>query len=328
MWILSGALGGCASWQPAAPSLSGQTIVVTGASSGLGQGVALALARRQANVVLAARRADVLEGVARAVQASGGQALVVPTDVSRPDDVTALAEAARGRFGRIDVWINNAGVAAIGRFDEIPVDDHLRLLDVNLKGVVLGSHAALRVFKQQRRGTLVNLGSVESEVPLAYQASYVASKAGVLNLGRALNEELRLAAFADVHVVTVMPWAVDTPLFDHAANHSGHTLRMIALDDPAVVVEAIVGAVDDPQEEVTPGWKAPLVTVMHRWFPDAVERFAADLYHRAQMEKAPPAPSTSGSLHEPLREGRGVEGRVRARMAAEDAAPMPGERTR
>jgi short-subunit dehydrogenase len=173
-------------------AVAGKTYVVTGASSGLGRGVALELGAMRANVVLAARQANVLEEVATQVKAAGGTPLVVPTDVARPQDVQRLLDAALARFGRVDVWINNAGVGAIGPFGAIPVEDHARVVDVNLKGVIYGSHAALRQFSAQGGGTLVNIGSVESEVPLAYHASYASTKAAVLSLGRALNEELRL----------------------------------------------------------------------------------------------------------------------------------------
>lgn len=98
--------------------------------------------------------------------------------------------------------------------------DHARLVDVNLNGVIYGSHAALRRFKTQGFGTLVNIGSVETEVPLAYQASYAASKAAVLSLSRALNEELRLSGINTIKVATILPWATDTPFFEHAANYT------------------------------------------------------------------------------------------------------------
>lgn len=228
--------------------------------------------------------------------------------------------AAVARFGRIDVWINNAGVVAIGRFEDIPVADHSRLIDVNLKGVIYGSHVAIRQFRAQGFGTLVNIGSVESQVPLAYQASYAASKAGVLSLGRALNEEMRLAGIKTIAVATVMPWAADTPLFTHAANYSGHTPRMVALDDPQKAVDAIVHVSLHPREEFSVGWKAWGASLVHRLFPDLTERIAADIAHRAQIESAPPAPPTAGNLHVPMPEGTAVDGGVRQRMEEEDAA--------
>src|SRR3712207_4077590 len=155
--MLGALLAGCAApsrlRQSDQPRIAGRTFVVTGASSGFGRGVALKLASYGANVVLAARRTEVLEEAAGEVRAAGGQPLVVTTDVAKPEQVERLADAAVERFGRIDVWINNAGIGAIGRFEEIPVEDHARIIDVNFKGVVYGSHAALRQFRRQGAGT-------------------------------------------------------------------------------------------------------------------------------------------------------------------------------
>lgn len=302
--------------------VAGKTYVVTGASSGFGRGVALRLGEMHANVVLAARRTEVLNEVARALEASGGKALVVTTDVARMQDVQRLADSAVQRFGRIDVWINNAAVGAIGPFEAVPVEDHARVIDVNVKGVIYGSHAALQQFRKQGRGVLINIGSVESEVPLAYHASYSASKAAVLGLGRALNEELRLAGLrGPIEVATVMPWATDTPFFDHAANYTGRTARMPAMDDAGKVVDYIVFTSLYPREEVPTGWKARGAIWSHHIAPDLTERISADIAHTSQMENAPPTlPPTSGSLHQPMPSGTGVDGGVRVRMEREDAA--------
>jgi short-subunit dehydrogenase len=307
--------------------IAGKTYVITGASSGFGRGVALRLAGLKANVVLAARRTDVLNEVARQATAAGGAALVVTIDVANPQDVRRLAEATLQRFGRIDVWINNAAVGAIGTFDTIPVEDHARVVDVNLKGVIYGSHVALQQFRKQRAGVLINVGSVESEVPQAYHASYSATKAAVLSLGRTLNEELRLDGLrGPIEVATVMPWAADTPFFDHAANYTGRTARMPAMDPPEKVVEYIVHASVHPSEEVPAGWKARSAIWSHHIAPDLTERVSANIAHTSQMEHAPPAqPPTSGSLYQPMQTGTGVEGGVRARMEREDAARKKAE---
>lgn len=300
--------------------VAGKTYVITGASSGIGRGTALRLAALRANVVLAARRTDLLREVAAQAQAAGGTAMVSTVDVANPDDMLRLAETAATRFGRIDVWINNAGVGAIGNFDDIPLADHARVVDVNLKGVIYGSYAALHQFKLQGGGTLINIGSIESVVPQAYHASYSATKAAVLALGRALNEELRLDGANGITVSTVMPFATDTPFFEHAANYSGGTPRMPAMDDPAKAVDAIVYASLYPREEVPVGWKAYGAIVGHWLAPDIAERVSANAARKYQFDTAPPAPPTSGSLHAPQPNGRGVDGGVRERMARENGA--------
>jgi short-subunit dehydrogenase len=302
-------------------AVAGKTYVLLGASSGLGRGVALKLATAGVNLVLGARRTEVLNEVARAATEAGSEVAVVTTDISQPRDVQYLAEEATRQFGTVDVWINFVGVGAIGAFWDIPIEDHARLIDVNLKGVIFGSHAALRLFRSQGYGTLINLGSIDSELPLAYQGSYSASKAGVLSLGRVLNEELRLADLSDtIKVSTVMPWAVDTPWWGHAANYSGGTPRMGMMDDPDPVVDAIIRTSIDPREEKSIGWKAKASDISHHLMPDATEIFSANLAQKYQIEEAPPSPHTTGAIYEPMRSGQGIDDGVRERMKREDAA--------
>ncbi|MFA7679934.1 MAG: SDR family NAD(P)-dependent oxidoreductase [Pigmentiphaga sp.] len=295
----------------------GETVVITGASSGFGRGVALELAAMGANVVLAARRTDELEALALEINTEGGTALPVTADVSAAGDVARLATAAIERFGRIDVWINNVGVGALGLFWDIPIDDHARVIDVNLKGLIYGAHEALRRFLAQGFGTLVNIGSIDSQVPLAYQASYAASKAAVLSLSRSLNEELRLVGNTDIKVGTIMPWAVDTPWWTHAANYSGHAPRMAAMDDPKVVIDAIVAACLNPKEEQPVGWKAHASNVSHHLFPDMTERMTARIADR-EVHKASLLPNTAGAIHEPMSGTATISGGIRERMRRED----------
>ncbi len=300
--------------------LRGKTIVITGASSGLGRGAAEKLAEQGAKVVIAARRGRVLDDLAEQIRAAGGIALVVEVDVSAPDDIARLAAAALESFGRIDVWINNVGIGALGAFWEVPIEDHARVIDVNLKGLLYGAHAALRQFRAQGEGILVNVGSVESEVPLVYQSSYAASKAAVLSLGRGLNEELRLTGeHRTIKVGTIMPWAVDTPWWTHAANYTGQAPRMAPMDDPASTIDAIVQACTSPKEEHRVGAKAHVADISHRLFPDLTERLSAKTAD-AESQKGSTVPPTTGAIYAPIDEGTTVEGGIRDRMRREDAA--------
>jgi short-subunit dehydrogenase len=329
LFLLSAAalLTGCSTALSTADrqQLAGRTYVITGASSGFGRGVAVKLGTQHANVVLAARRTNLLEEVANEIRAAGGTPLVVTTDVSRAEDMQRLVDAAVARFGKIDVWINDVGVGVIGRFWNAPIEDYSRLIDVNLKSVVYGSYVAIRQFRKQGGGTVVNLGSIDSEVPLAYQATYSATKAGVLSLGRALNEEIRRSDVKNIQVATVMPWAVDTPWWQHAANYSGGTPRMAAMDDPEKIVNAIVYVSLHPKEELPVGWKARGSYISHRLFPDLTERISGNIAHKYQIETAPPAPPTKGTLYDPMQAGAGVEGGVRERMKQEAKEPKPPE---
>jgi short-subunit dehydrogenase len=313
-------LSGCATWELGSRGqrqIAGKTVVIAGASSGFGRGVAEQLGAYKANVVIGARRADLLEEVAGQVRAGGGTALVVPMDISKPEDVQRLAERAIEQYGRIDVWINMAGVGVIGRFWDIPLEDQARIVDINLKGFIYGSQAAVRQFRAQGYGRLINMGSIESVNPLAYHASYAATKAGVLNLGQALNHELRLDGHRNIRVITVEPWAVDTPFWRHAANYSGGTPRMAAMDPPRKVVNATIRACLRRRNELPVGWKANGAWLSHRVFPRMTERLSANIIHRYQIVHAPPAPPGPGAVHEPMEAGRGVSDGVRQRIREE-----------
>lgn len=299
-------------------TVTGATIVITGASSGFGRGTALALAAMGANVVLTARRTAALEELAAEIVANHGSVLFLTSDVSDPRDVVRLAEAAIDRFGQIDVWINNVGIGALGLFWDIPPEVHARVIDVNLKGLIYGAHEALRHFLVQGYGTLINVGSIDSEVPLAYQASYAATKAGVLSLSRSLNEELRLTGNESIKIGTIMPWAVDTPWWTHAANYSGHAPRMAAMDDPQIVVDAIVAACTDPKEEQPVGWKAQASNMSHHVFPELTERMSANIAN-SEVHKAAVVPHTVGAIYEPMAGTEKIDGGIRERMQREDA---------
>lgn len=295
-------------------AVTGRIWVVTGASSGIGRGVAERAGALGARVVLAARRAEALEEVAAVVRAAGGEALVVPTDVAHPDAVEALAAAAEGRFGRIDVWFNNAGVAPIGRFEDIPPAHHARTVEVNLNGVIFGSHAALRRFRAQGFGTLLNMASVEGRVPLAYHASYAATKHGIIGLDGALRQELRLGGLDRVRLVTIMPWAVDTPFWANAGVHMGRAPRAPAMDPARDVADAIVwAAIHAPSGEFPVGFKAGAAVLGAQLAPGLTNRIAADAIHRMQMQQAPPVPDRPGNLFAPSPAPPTVEGGFRAR---------------
>ncbi len=298
--------------------IKGSVIVVLGASSGFGRGAAEELGRRGAKVVLASRRDNLLLEVEEHIKAAGGEAVSVHCDISNAGEVHQVAQAALEKFGRIDVWINNVGVGALGYFWGIPIEDQARVIDVNLKGLMYGAYAALKQFRNQGYGVLVNTGSIDSEVPLAFQTTYAATKAGVLSMSRSLNEELRLSGDSHgIKVATIMPWAVDTPWWTHAANYTGHQPRMAAMDDPGIVVNAIIKACTHPKEEMPVGPKARASNWSHHLFGDLTERTTASIAKR-EVDQAGPLAPTSGSIYEPMQEGGGVEGGIRERMKAED----------
>ncbi len=286
--------------------IRGATVVITGASSGIGRASALAFAREGANLALAARRGDALEEVRRACEALGAQAIVSALDVADAAAVEALAEAAVARFGRIDVWINNAGVGVIGAFEEAPLDLHRRTIDTNLIGGLNGSYAAMRRFVAQGRGVLINNISLGGFAPAPYAAAYTASKFGLRGLTASLRQEA--AAHPGVAVCGVFPAIIDTPGLAHGANQSGRRIDAGPLIYPAEdVAQTFVSLVRSPRAETAVGWPARAAQIGHGLFPRLVERMTGAVA-RAAMRRAGPAPRTRGALLAPMPEGRSVDG--------------------
>ncbi len=201
--------------------LSEQTVVITGASSGIGLATALAAARKGARVVLAARDEAVLAATAKAICDDGGEAIHVVADVAKRKDVEAIAEAAIKAYGGFDTWVNNAGVGIIGRIADVSEEDHRHLFDTNFWGVVHGSIVAAKAMAI-RGGAIINLGSVASDVGLPLQGMYSASKHAVKGFSDALRIELQ-AAEAPVSVTLIKPASIDTPFALHARNYTQGT---------------------------------------------------------------------------------------------------------
>jgi NADP-dependent 3-hydroxy acid dehydrogenase YdfG len=172
------------------PGIEGKVIVITGASSGIGEATALLLTERGAKAILGARGSDRLEALANRIAAAGGEAAYAPTDVKRREDLSNLVRLAVDRYGKLDVLVGNAGVAPISLLDEIRVEDWEEMIDVNLKGVLYGIAAALPVFRSQGFGHFVNVISTAGIQITPIMAVYAATK----NAVRTITEGLRLEA--------------------------------------------------------------------------------------------------------------------------------------
>lgn len=171
--------------------LLGRVVVVTGASSGIGAACALAFVSKGAKVVLAARRAQRLERLVERLGAAGGEALAVATDVTDEDAVANLFEQAMARFGRLDVLINNAGIADSTPAEDTPLDLWRKVIDTNLTSAFLCARAAIPIMKRQGHGRIINVGSISAKVPRADSPAYSASKWGLDGLTRALAIDCR-----------------------------------------------------------------------------------------------------------------------------------------
>jgi NAD(P)-dependent dehydrogenase (short-subunit alcohol dehydrogenase family) len=246
--------------------LAEQVVVITGASSGIGRETARLFAQRGAAVVLAARDEAALREVAAEVDALGGRSLAVPTDVTDMAQMQRLADEAVRQFGRIDIWVNNAGVAVYGAVERTPIEELRRVIEVDLLGTMQGAKAALPHLRLSG-GTLINVSSIAGERALPLLSAYCAAKHGVIGFSDALRMEL-IDEDAHVAVTTILPSSIDTPFFKHARSRLGVLPRpMPPVYEPAAVAEAIVWAAEHPTRQIVVGGGGKAIALMQRLSP-------------------------------------------------------------
>jgi NAD(P)-dependent dehydrogenase (short-subunit alcohol dehydrogenase family) len=279
-------------------------VVVTGASSGIGRATAYALAAEGARLALLGRRLQPLAATARECAERGGEALPIPVDVNHREAVDAAAERAVADWGGFDVWVNNAAVSQFGRIDETPPEVYDRVLTTNLLGCVNGSRAAIRQFRRQGHGRLINVSSVVGMVGQTYTSAYVASKWAIIGLSQSLRMELQDTP--DITVSTVLPASIDTPIFRHAANYTGRAVRaMNPVYPPEQVADAICALIRRPKRYVIVGNAGRMLALLRRLSPAMAEWMMARQVEKAHLDQDREAPHSAGNVLEPLDTGDG-----------------------
>lgn len=277
--------------------LDQQVMVITGASSGIGLATAEAAARKGVKLVLAARSEQTLNDVAQKIKQAGGAAVAVVCDVASREQVERVAATAISRFGRIDTWVNDAGVAIYGRLDEVSEQDSRRLFDTNFWGVVNGSLAALPHLKRQG-GALINVGSEVSEAVVPLLGMYSASKHAVKGFTDALRVEIEEVDKAPVSITLIQPTAVDTPFPQHGKNYMDQEPKLpTPMIEPQQVADAILDAAVTPTRSKKVGVMAKVNTLVAKLIPSMGDKMAAKQVDRQQYDEPPRNPD--GALYQP-----------------------------
>lgn len=309
--------------QPIIRSNDRKVAVITGASSGIGRATALKFAEKGYDLAIAARRLEELQEVARECEMYGASVLPVLTEASEDESIHDLAHDTIDTYGRIDVWINNAGVYMVGKFEDLPLKDIHRLMEVNFFGYVHGSHAALTQFRKQGYGTLINVSSVNAAAPQPYVSIYSASKAAVRAMDESLRMELKLEGLADtIQVCTVFPASIDTNLFQNAANYSGKEVRAVEpVYDPEYVAGRMYQLTEKPKREKYIGPIGTLMALQRTHMPGSYEKQVGKFTDVELLGEQPESPSV-GNLYAPLTFNRGVRGGWREKRIRADRFNM------
>lgn len=287
-------------------SLVGKTVVITGATSGVGRATAEAFANEGANVVIVARGH---EGVSETVQFCkelGANAIGVSADVSSADDVARVAREALKINGRIDVWVNNAGVMASGKFEEIPMEIHEGVIKTNLFGYMHGAYEAIRIFKQQGEGILINNVSIGGFMPAPFSAVYSATKFGIRGMMECLQGEI--SNHKNIHVCNLFPQLQNSTGNLHSAKYSGFDMKISGLaSDPRDTAARMLSMARSPRKGQFPDFTAAAMTNLYRMFPQPIINTASAVV-RWKMKRSD-APDDAGNVLTPSKEPLRVYGK-------------------
>ena len=279
-----------------------QVMVITGASSGIGLVTARQAARRGARVVVTARNEAAVTKLAQEIEASGrGAAAAVAADVSDERALRRVAEAAMRRFGRIDTWVNIAGVSLYGRAVDVSLEDQRRVFETNFWGVVHGSRIAVDHMRE-RGGTLINIGSTLSDVAVPLQALYSASKHAV----KAYTDALRLELEHDrlpIGVTIIKPYSIDTPYIRHAKNYLSHEPAYPPpVYAPEIVADTILHCAEHPVRDVFAGGSGKVMSAARYYAPRLMDKLMQATMFDLQQSGEPERDRSKNSLYGPTSE--------------------------
>jgi len=247
----------------------GKNVVITGASSGVGRAAAEAFALQGCNIVAVARGQKGLDEVLEYCRGLNVQAIGVSADMSIAEDVQKVTRQALAMGGKIDIWINNAGVMASGKFEEIPMEIHQQVLRTNLFGYMHGAYNAIAVFKKQNHGILINNVSIGGFMPAPYSAVYSASKFGIRGMMECLQGEL--SNRKDIHICNLYPQLQNSTGNLHSAKYSGFDMKIpFIASDPRDTAQRMVELAQHPKKELFPDLRAAALTSTYRLFPKMV----------------------------------------------------------
>ncbi|MBQ0151988.1 MAG: SDR family NAD(P)-dependent oxidoreductase [Chryseobacterium sp.] len=294
-----------------------KTAVITGASSGVGLATAEAFAKAGYNIVIAARGNEGLERAAARCIALGADVLSIPTDMSKADEVQALVNKSIVKFGEIDVWVNNAGVMASGKFEEIPMDICEQVIETNLMGYMHGAYYILPIFKNQNRGIIINNVSIAGFMPAPYSAIYTATKHGIRGMMNGIQGEI--SNFPHIHICNIYPQVQRSTGNSHSAKYSGLDFKVPPFAaDPKDTAALILKLAKSPKKDNFPDATSFLLNSVYTVLPRLITN-ATSMSMRVMMKLKNGEP-TEGNVLKPSQDPHQIYG--------ETSLPVPSKSTK
>jgi NADP-dependent 3-hydroxy acid dehydrogenase YdfG len=291
-----------------ARSFAGKSVVVTGASAGLGRAVARAFGAAGARVALLARTEEGLEHAAAELRRGGGEALTFAVDVADARAVDDAADAVARAWGGIDVWVNDAMVSVFSPVMETKPEEYRRVTEVTYLGTVHGTQAALRHMLPRDEGVVVQIGSALAYRSIPLQSAYCAAKAAIRGFTDSLRSEL-LHDRSRVRLTMLQLPAINTPQFEVVRTRlRGHPKPVPPIYQPEVIARAVLHAARRRPREMWVGWSATKAIVAQRLVPGLVDRYLARVGYRAQQASWPPERGRGDDLFAPLPGDKGAHG--------------------
>jgi short-subunit dehydrogenase len=289
------------------------TIVITGASAGVGRATVRKFARRGARIALLARGVDGLKAAQREVEQLGGKALMIPTDVASAEQVEAAAEKIEAELGEIDVWVNNAMTSVFSPIKQMEAEEFRRVTEVTYLGYVYGTLAALKRMLPRDRGVIVQVGSALAYRGIPLQAAYCAAKHAVQGFCDSLRCEL-IHDNSNVKVTMVQMPALNTPQFGWVKSRLPHKAQPVPpIFQPEVAAEAIYFAAHNPRREFYVGLPTVEAIVVNKIAPSLLDRYLARTGYDSQQYDGAEDPNRRDNLWQPLPGDHGAHGAFDAR---------------
>ncbi|MEH2105650.1 SDR family oxidoreductase [Nostoc sp.] len=289
-------------------SINQQVVAIVGASSGIGRETAMNFARRGAKVVVAARSELGLKTLVEEIQSFGGEAIAVVADVSDFEQVKAIADKTVAKYGRLDTWVNAAATGIIAPFEKITPEEFQRVIDVNLMGQVYGAMAALPYLKQEGRGALIHISSMEGRRSLPLQSPYSAAKHGLEGFIEALRVELQHEKWP-ISVTSILPSTINTPFYNKVRTKLGVKPSGIPpYYDASLVADAILYVAEHPTRDFIVGDVGKVLDLAQRISPSLVDSLLLAIAFRGQRTNEPKSEDAPNNVFEPINSYDRVEG--------------------